>query len=1225
MKKLLFINRLARRLKWRGGWPCLGLALVVTNGLGADVVRPPEQEQNLSAVMLQDNITRPLRYSPDGTDFVITNGTEYFNRPLYGSPTAFRIDGGDKPEFALYLPGRGGNLRFGIVTTGGAKWLDEAASVVTRYRPGSLLYEIHDPLLGQQTVQLTVLADFDREGLLVRAEFRGQGEPPGLLWAFGGVDGGRGRREVDIGCEPEPVSKFYQLLPARCQGNEVICEKSSFQVSGKPGTIGGVTFPASRLIIADANRWRAVGELIQPASGATNVPVVLGQVALKTGEPFYVAVQPGLVPAPEVLPELFAKAERERLARARRVVVETPDPFINAAVGALCVAADGVWDTRFGTFMHGAVAWRSPLLGWRGAYAGDALGWHDRTRKHLSRFAAQQNTNAIPVDLPPPDANVNLARSEAALHSNGDLTGTHYDMNLVAVDVFFRHLLWTGDLAYARKMWPVLERHLAWERRLFRREFGTDKLPLYEAYCCIWASDNLQYHGGGVTHSSAYNYYHNRMAARLARLIGQDASPYEQEAGLILQAMRRELWLTKPGWYAEWKDLLGLQLVHPSAGLWTFYHTLDSEVPDAFEAWQMTRFVESQMPRIPIAGPGVPEENNYTLPTTTWMPYLWSLNNVVLAESMHTALGFWQAGRADNAFPLFKGCILDSMFLGLCPGNVGMCTYFDSYRRESQRDFADGVGIMARTLVEGLFGVTPDVLAGELRIRPGFPAEWPRASIRHPDFDFTFVREGLTENFEVEPRFSKPMALRLQVPALRDRVGSVTVNGLAVSWTVVTNSIGTPRVEIFSPAAPAFTVEIRWQGQSPALASVPRMIANGSKLAANFSPARVQAVYDPQQALLETTFKGASVSSVTGAEPGHKTAFVRLEQGGLSWWSPVAWEARPRLEILPGGVQDTDSIKFQIRNNTPERISSPAVVTAGSWSRTIQLDVAAFSDSSEVKLAGADLLPGSTRLRLEWGEGRSASGTVTNWKLRAPAGARFDPIEMAAAGNDSVTRIFKNDYASPRSPYCSLALPQQGIGGWCAWNEQFVVDDTGLRTAAGRLGGHLMLPQGIPLHTPAEASAKNIAFVSQWDNYPRQITLPLQGKAQHAYFLMAGSSNPMQSRFDNGEVVVGYADGSIERLALHNPTTWWPIEQDYYIDDFGFARPEPIPPRVDLRTGTVRVLDTAAFKGKGGMVPGGAATVLDLPLDPSKELKSLTLRALANEVVIGLMSVTLAR
>jgi hypothetical protein len=109
-------------------------------------------------------------------------------------------------------------------------------------------------------------------------------------------------------------------------------------------------------------------------------------------------------------------------------------------------------------------------------------------------------------------------------------------------------------------------------------------------------------------------------------------------------------------------------------------------------------------------------------------------------------------------------------------------------------------------------------------------------------------------------------------------------------------------------------------------------------------------------------------------------------------------------------------------------------------------------------------------------------------------------------------------------------------------------------------------------------------------------------------------------------VLVNYADSSRERLALRNPTTWWPIDQDYLIDDFSFARPDPIPPRVDLRTGTIRVTTLAALKRQGGgTVPGGAATVLDLPLDATKELKSLTVRSLANEVVIGLMAATLSR
>jgi hypothetical protein len=137
--------------------------------------------------------------------------------------------------------------------------------------------------------------------------------------------------------------------------------------------------------------------------------------------------------------------------------------------------------------------------------------------------------------------------------------------------------------------------------------------------------------------------------------------------------------------------------------------------------------------------------------------------------------------------------------------------------------------------------------------------------------------------------------------------------------------------------------------------------------------------------------------------------------------------------------------------------------------------------------------------------------------------------------------------------------------------------------------------------------------------------VPLAGKSSNAFLLMAGSTCALQSRMDNGEVVATYADGTTSRLALRNPETWWPIDQDYFTDDFAFRLDAPLPPRVDLQTGKIRVLDATTFKGTGGKIPGGAATVLELPLDAKKELKSLAVRALANEVVIGLMSVTLAR
>ena len=46
-----------------------------------------------------------------------------------------------------------------------------------------------------------------------------------------------------------------------------------------------------------------------------------------------------------------------------------------------------------------------------------------------------------------------------------------------------------------------------------------------------------------------------------------------------------------------------------------------------------------QRPRIPVRGPGVPADRDYgMLPTTDWMPYTWSLNNVVMGENIHAAL-----------------------------------------------------------------------------------------------------------------------------------------------------------------------------------------------------------------------------------------------------------------------------------------------------------------------------------------------------------------------------------------------------------------------------------------------------------------------------------------------------------------------------------------------------------------------------------------------------------
>ena len=144
-----------------------------------------------------------LRYRPEGSDFTIVGGTHRFNRALYGTHTAARVEAGDLPEFALYMPGMGGNLSFFMVRGSRRLPLIQARYIKAAYRPGSMRYDIRDPLLGSGTLHLSILALADAEGLII--QFTGDHIDHGslLMARFGGASGKKFPRDGDIGADPE--------------------------------------------------------------------------------------------------------------------------------------------------------------------------------------------------------------------------------------------------------------------------------------------------------------------------------------------------------------------------------------------------------------------------------------------------------------------------------------------------------------------------------------------------------------------------------------------------------------------------------------------------------------------------------------------------------------------------------------------------------------------------------------------------------------------------------------------------------------------------------------------------------------------------------------------------------------------------------------------------------------------------------------------------------------
>ena len=672
----------------------------------------------------QSGIGRTQQYYPEGGAFVCESsldeflqgihGANRFTRALYGSHADWRLETSDRPAFAVVKKNHHRNVRF---TLDGVA-LDSTDYCKSWYADGMRRYLLRDKRWDNQgrgkEVSLSVVALPYEEG----AVFCFQKTTPGPI-----VDG--------------------QKMPMRITAK--VCQIANPKLH-RNGDIGadppGVFEPA--------DGEAGLVETVVPMSddkAQTFVVVRLDSVAVDVSDAEASA--------------LYQSAVEYYQQLSGRIQFHTPDPFINTLGSALAVAADGDWDGQ--TWLHGCVGWRMPLAGWRAAYVGDVLGWQDRQRSHFNAYAHSQVTNVEPtIPHPSQDEKMNLARAEkrwgTQMYSNGYICRNperndqmhHYDMNLNYMDELLWHFQYDADTAYMRQMWPVIKLHLAWEKR----NYDPDGDHLYDAYCCIWASDALYYSGGAVTHSSAYNYRGNKLAARIAEIIGEDPQPYRDEAKAILEAMNQRLWLSDKGVWAEYQDAMGLRRLHESPAVWSVYTPIDCGACTTEQAWKATEWVHTHIPHIRV------EDTEYkTIATSNWMPYSWSINNVAAAEVMHTALAFFEAGNSFSGYQLLMANVMDQMYYGQSPGNLGQVSHYDAARGECYRDFGDCIGISSRTLIQGLFGIIPQALDGRCIIRPGFPSSWDSVAIKTPYLEYRFTRKGGVERYEITQHFRQPLKI----------------------------------------------------------------------------------------------------------------------------------------------------------------------------------------------------------------------------------------------------------------------------------------------------------------------------------------------------------------------------------------------------------------------------------------------------------------------------------
>ena len=143
-----------------------------------------------------------------------------------------------------------------------------------------------------------------------------------------------------------------------------------------------------------------------------------------------------------------------------------------------------------------------------------------------------------------------------------------------------------------------------------------------------------------------------------------------------------------------------------------------------------------------------------------------------------------------------------------------------------------------------------------------------------------------------------------------------------------------------------------------------------------------------------------------------------------------------------------------------------------------------------------------------------------------------------------------------------------------------------------KCGGVITTKSGIPFRTPAEGN--NCATVSIWDNFPTKMEIPVNASGKELAVLLCGTTHAMQSFVVNAKLTVVYEDATTETVDLIPPVNF---------DDF--------------LLGSYQTRNEILY-----FSDGTHGLVQKIKLDPAKKVVKLQTEAIANEVILNILGIT---
>jgi hypothetical protein len=544
---------------------------------------------------------------------------------------------------------------------------------------------------------------------------------------------------------------------------------------------------------------------------------------------------------------------------AARVVVQSPDPYLDADVASANHAVDAVYYPP--VFRHGCMAWNVRLPGWRTLFGGTVFGWHDRVVEQAKFYIASQVKESPLVEADPDPALRLCNESEKSrLWGKGRIVkdASRYDFQSQLFDQLVHAWRWTGDKDLERLLRGPLELHAEWMKDCF----DPDDDGLYESYINTWPTDTVWYDGGGSVEESVYAWTAHRALEEMARRAGdaEAAGRHARRAAKIRKALFDALWLPDKGHFAAYKEQGGHGRVHEDAWLYSEFLPIDARMTSFEEAIQALHYTEWALENVR------PKTGGRRVWFSNWVPSKWSARELYHGDNYHLALAYFRAGLANEGYEILRGNLLDAGFAKVVPGAQAL--------PEGGCDFNDVLSMFCRAVVEGLFGFAPDLPQGVVRLEPAFPPEWPHASIRTPDFSLAFRRDGDVDRYSLE--MARPAALEARIPVSARRVRGVSLNGAPAQWTAEPGA-GCTLLRLRAPSGARFTIEVVLEGRiGPAAASDIRGKVGDT------------AVIRPQQGkLVEVRDLHKAIRGGRLVKAGHHVVLARERVGELDRWHVI--------------------------------------------------------------------------------------------------------------------------------------------------------------------------------------------------------------------------------------------------------------------------------------------------------------------------------------------------